>query len=89
MMMCVRAQTCARGGQSVCSGAYSEEAVEVGEVEGMCDLRQDVQRQLPLIGRLAALVRRAAQSRDMAGVQGLDQELQERERAQERQSERH
>ena len=53
--------------------------MEVGEVEGMRDLRQDVQGQLPLIGRLAALVRRAAQRGDMAGVQGLHQELQGRE----------
>lgn len=39
---------------------YSEEAVEVREIKSMSDLLQDVQRQLPLIGRVAALVRRAA-----------------------------
>lgn len=44
---------------------YSEEAVEVGKIKRMSDLCQDVQRQLPLIGRVAALVRRAAQRRHM------------------------
>ena len=70
------------------TNTYREEAVEVGEVEGVCNLRQDVQGQLSLIGRLAALVGRAPQGRDMAGVQGLHQELREREREREREKER-
>lgn len=44
-----------------CYWTYGEEAVEVWEVESMRDLSQDVQRQLSLIGRFAALIRRAHQ----------------------------
>lgn len=34
----------------MCHRTYSEEAVEVWEVKSMCDLSQDVQGQLSLIG---------------------------------------
>ena len=61
---------------------YSEEAVEVGEVKRVGDLSQDVQGQLFLIGRLAALVRRAPQGRCMTRVQRLHQELQTEENRQ-------
>lgn len=56
--------------------SYVEEAVEVGEVEDVCDMREDVQSHLALVGRLllqrlAALVRGAPQGRGVPGVQGL------------------
>ena len=44
---------------------YSEEAVEVGEIKRVCDLSQDVEGQLSLIGRFAALIRCAPQGRRM------------------------
>lgn len=48
---------------------YSEEAVEVWEIKSVCDLSQDIQRQLPLIGGLAALIRCAPQGRRMTRMQ--------------------
>lgn len=58
-----------------CSGvdAHVEEAVEVGEVEGVCDVREDVEGELSLVRRLllqglTALIRGAAQRHHVAGV---------------------
>lgn len=59
-----------------CGSTYGQEAVEVREVKRVSHLSQDVQGQLPLIGRFTALIRRAAQSRGVAGVERLHQELQ-------------
>lgn len=40
---------------------YSEEAVEVREIKRVSDLSQAAQGQLSLVGRFAALIRRALQ----------------------------
>lgn len=75
--------------------AYTEEAVEVWKVEDVRHLRKHVQGQLPLAGDLllqgpAALVRGAAQGRQVMGVQGFHQELsREQERGSTRPSHRH
>lgn len=54
---------------------YREEAVEVREIKSMSDLSQAAQGQLSLIGRFAALIRRAPQGRHMPWMQWLHQEL--------------
>lgn len=59
---------------------YSEEAVEVWEIKSVCDLSQDVQSKLSLIGRFFALIRRASQGRPVTRMQRLHQKLSTREK---------
>ena len=54
---------------------YSEEAVEVWEIKSMCDLSQDVQGQLSLIGWFTALIGSAPQGWRMTWMERLHQEL--------------